>query len=159
MSLPFFPLYKVILHIMYVYVSFLCIYVCVCMCVRVCVRVCSPAAVVSLAYEQVWSGGTLVANVTEQRPELIVNQLSPNTPYRLLLYAITPDARSTPLLLHARTPRRPPNHATGTVWPLVCVCWCFLFVFCLCFRVSTIRYVGFFRIFSLSSVSLSAFFF
>ncbi|XP_045122532.1 uncharacterized protein LOC123510997 isoform X1 [Portunus trituberculatus] len=63
---------------------------------------------------EVWSGGTLVANVSSPRPELSVGHLSPNTPYRLLLYAVTPDARSTPLLLHARTPRRPPTHVTET---------------------------------------------
>lgn len=65
-----------------------------------------------MSSRQVWSEGTLVANVSNPRPELTVSDLTPNTPYRLLLYAVTPDARSAPLLLHART-GRPPQHATG----------------------------------------------
>ncbi|XP_069953464.1 uncharacterized protein [Cherax quadricarinatus] len=56
---------------------------------------------------EVWSGSTLVANVSSAHREMSVTHLPPDTPLQLLLYALTPHARSAPLRLHARTPPRP----------------------------------------------------
>ncbi|XP_042878078.1 uncharacterized protein LOC122257078 isoform X2 [Penaeus japonicus] len=56
---------------------------------------------------EVWSSGTLLANVSEDRPVFTVEGLPPASTLELAMYAVTPHARSTPLFLHARTLPRP----------------------------------------------------
>ncbi|XP_047477913.1 uncharacterized protein LOC125031286 isoform X1 [Penaeus chinensis] len=56
---------------------------------------------------EVWSSGTLVANVSEDRPVFVVEGLPPASSLKLAMYAVTPHARSKPLFLHARTLPRP----------------------------------------------------
>lgn len=60
-----------------------------------------------------WSEGTLLANVSENRPAFLVRGLPPAAPLRLVLYSATPHARSTPVVKYARTLPRPPLHLTG----------------------------------------------
>ncbi|KAK8375881.1 hypothetical protein O3P69_008555 [Scylla paramamosain] len=61
---------------------------------------------------QVWSGNTLVANVSAGRPQFSVRGLPPDTELRLVIYTATPHARSRPLRLHARTLPRKVAHFT-----------------------------------------------
>nr|XP_027217314.1 uncharacterized protein LOC113809834 [Penaeus vannamei] len=56
---------------------------------------------------EVWSSGTLIANVSEDRPVFVVEGLPPSASLKLAMYAVTPHARSKPLFLHARTLPRP----------------------------------------------------
>ncbi|KAK8744129.1 hypothetical protein OTU49_001013 [Cherax quadricarinatus] len=69
----------------------------------------------SRANLEVWSGDTLVANVSEGRPHFSVRGLPPSTQLRLVLYTATPHARSTPLYMYTRT--LPPTVPHFTVPP------------------------------------------
>lgn len=81
------------------------------------IRSCSKAVSVTCTLPsspcQVWSEGTLLANVSENRPAFLVRGLPPAAPLRLVLYSATPHARSTPVVKYARTLPRPPLHLTG----------------------------------------------
>ncbi|XP_071514949.1 uncharacterized protein [Panulirus ornatus] len=66
----------------------------------------------SRANLEVWSGETLVANVSEGRPQFSVRGLPPATDLRLVLYTATPHARSTPLYMYTRTLPRTVVHFT-----------------------------------------------
>ncbi|XP_042228712.1 uncharacterized protein LOC121870808 [Homarus americanus] len=61
---------------------------------------------------EVWSGETLVANVSEGRPQFTVRGLPPSTKLRLVLYTATPHARSTPFYMYTRTLPRSVVHFT-----------------------------------------------
>ncbi|KAG7159533.1 hypothetical protein Hamer_G004173 [Homarus americanus] len=70
----------------------------------------SYSSLKSSLIHRVWSEGTLIDNVSSARPELTVGDLPPDKHFLLMLYAVTPHARSKPLRLHARTPPHPSIH-------------------------------------------------
>ncbi|XP_068212013.1 protein sidekick-1-like isoform X2 [Palaemon carinicauda] len=57
---------------------------------------------------EVWSGDTLVANVSEGRPIFNVRGLPPDAHLRLVLYTVSPHSHSTPLYMVAKT--QPQRH-------------------------------------------------
>ncbi|KAK7078166.1 hypothetical protein SK128_005531 [Halocaridina rubra] len=52
---------------------------------------------------QVWTGVTLLANISSDRPEFVVDGLPPASPLKMILYAVSPHARSEPVQLNAYT--------------------------------------------------------
>ncbi|XP_066971733.1 uncharacterized protein [Macrobrachium rosenbergii] len=59
---------------------------------------------------EVWSGDTLVANVSEGRPIFSVKGLPPDAHLRLVLYTASPHSRSKPLYMFAKTQPRKHIH-------------------------------------------------
>ncbi|XP_066971696.1 uncharacterized protein [Macrobrachium rosenbergii] len=66
---------------------------------------------------EVWSGDTLVANVSERRPVFSVRGLPPDAHLRLVLYTASPHSRSTPLYLFAKTQPRKHVHLSAPPAP------------------------------------------
>ncbi|XP_068244069.1 uncharacterized protein [Palaemon carinicauda] len=52
---------------------------------------------------QVWMGGSLLANVSGDRPEFEVDGLPAGASLKLVLYAVSPHARSKPVYMYAQT--------------------------------------------------------
>ncbi|XP_066941603.1 cell adhesion molecule DSCAM-like isoform X1 [Macrobrachium rosenbergii] len=66
---------------------------------------------------EVWSGGTLVANVSNTRPEFSVRGLPPAAPLKLVLYSATAHTRSTPVVMYGRTLPRTTIHLKAAPQP------------------------------------------
>ncbi|XP_064115356.1 uncharacterized protein LOC135221623 isoform X2 [Macrobrachium nipponense] len=61
---------------------------------------------------QVWLGGTLLANVSGDRPEFDVGGLPAGASLKLVLYAVSPHARSKPIYMYAQTVPKISVHLT-----------------------------------------------
>ncbi|XP_069979329.1 protein sidekick-1-like [Penaeus vannamei] len=59
---------------------------------------------------EVWSGGTLITNLSKPLPVFSVRGLPPQSELRLVLYAATPHARSAPVTMYTRTLPRSTVH-------------------------------------------------
>ncbi|XP_064105858.1 LOW QUALITY PROTEIN: uncharacterized protein LOC135215257 [Macrobrachium nipponense] len=66
----------------------------------------------SRANLEVWTGNTLLANVSNPRPEFKVRGLPPGASLKLILYSATAHTRSSPVYMYARTPPRTTVHLT-----------------------------------------------
>ncbi|XP_068226481.1 uncharacterized protein [Palaemon carinicauda] len=62
---------------------------------------------------EVWSGDTLVANVSEGRPIFSVRGLPPDAHLRLVLYTASSHSRSTPLYMYTKTQPRKHVHLSA----------------------------------------------